>query len=177
MASRTPANRGRWLFGLGLAGALGVVGGWLWFYSAKLPDPRPVEGASEGASTEVLPWEGPSTALKQTIVVPMLDTPIPEGKSAVWCATFQVAWNRLKEDVAKGPVLVEGAEQVADRLNLADFSEADLPPRTFYAAAGIAKDGILGHFSLIPTGFRRKLLWPTNLPIVARLGTRPVPSR
>jgi hypothetical protein len=35
----------------------------------------------------------------------------------------------------------------------------------------------LGHFSLIPTGFRRKLLWPTNLPIVARLGTRPVPSR
>jgi hypothetical protein len=118
------------LFGLlGLAGALGVLGGWLWFRNAEPADPPP--------------WEGPSTALKRTVVVPTLDTPIPEGKSAVWCASFQAAWNRLKEDVAKGPVLLEGAEEVADRLNRAEPPGADLAPGSFYAAAGFARDGAI----------------------------------
>jgi hypothetical protein len=91
---------------------------------------------------------GPGDAAERDVdpsalaVVPTLDAPIPEGKSAVWCASFQVAWNRLAEDVVKGPPQIRGAEEPCRRLNGASVGEADLPDGTFYAAAGWAKDGI-----------------------------------
>ena len=88
-------------------------------------------------------FDGDSSALTQTVIVPTLDTPIPQGKSAIWCSSFQLAWNRLKDDLAKGPVKVQNAETVADRLNRAQASEADLDPNSFYAAAGFVSDGIL----------------------------------
>src|SRR5262245_8297100 len=43
-------------------------------------------------------FDGNSDRLQQTIIVPTLDSPIPDGKSAIWCVSFQLAWNRLKED-------------------------------------------------------------------------------
>jgi hypothetical protein len=91
-----------------------------------------------------LSFDGPSaTSLRQTIIVPTLDTPVPEGKSAVWCASFQLAWDRLKNDVANGPVEVQNAEAVASRLNVGEQPETSLDPATFYAAAGLAKHGVV----------------------------------
>jgi hypothetical protein len=84
-----------------------------------------------------------SSALTQTVIVPTLDTPIPDGKSAIWCLSFQLAWNRLKTDLAKGPVQIQNAQVIADRLNRAPVSESDLDPSSFYAAAGFDKDGII----------------------------------
>jgi hypothetical protein len=88
-------------------------------------------------------FDGPSTSLEQTVIVPTLDTPLPEGKSAVWCASFQLAWDRLKKDVAKGPLKMENAQVVADRLNSAEYPEDGLDPASYYAAAGLMKDGIV----------------------------------
>lgn len=87
-------------------------------------------------------FDGTSDQLTQTVIVPTLDTPIPDGKSAVWCASFQLAWNRLKDDVAKGPVRLAGGQAVADRLNRGDQTEADIDPADVYAAAGLSSDGI-----------------------------------
>jgi hypothetical protein len=84
-----------------------------------------------------------SDELKETVIVPTLDSPIAEGKSAIWCASFQLAWNRLKDDVAQGPVQIANAQTIADRLNRADQSEDDLDPDAVFAAAGLAKDGIV----------------------------------
>lgn len=88
-------------------------------------------------------FDGDSTELKATLFVPTLDTPLPEGKNAIWCASFQIAWNRLRDDVIKEPIRIENAEVVAGRLNNARQSEADLPPDSYYAAAGFVTDGIL----------------------------------
>jgi hypothetical protein len=82
-------------------------------------------------------------SLKDTVVVPTLDTPFPQGKSAVWCSSFQIAWNRFRTGVVKEPVCLEGAEAIADRLNSATASDDDLAPESYYAAAGAARDGIL----------------------------------
>jgi hypothetical protein len=90
-----------------------------------------------------LSFDGSSDLLQHTVIVPTLDTPIPEGKNAIWCASFQVAWNKLKTEVAKGPVLIQGAEEIADRLNKSPVTEADLPEGSYYAAAGLEKDGII----------------------------------
>jgi len=101
-----------------------------WFTRPTYPEPP-------------LSFDGSADQLQHTVIVPTLDTPIPEGKSAIWCASFQIAWNKLKTDVAKGPVLIQGAEEIADRLNKSPVTEADLPERSYYAAAGLEKHGII----------------------------------
>ena len=69
---------------------------------------------------------------------------MPEGKNVIWCATFQMAWDRLKNDVIGEPVRVANAEAVAERLNKAVVTDADLPDGSYYAAAGLTKDGVAG---------------------------------
>jgi hypothetical protein len=90
-----------------------------------------------------LSFDGSSENLRQTVIVPTLDTPIPEGKSAIWCASFQMSWNRLKDEVGKGPIKIQGAEAIADRLNRAEESEDDLDKESSYSAAGFIKKGII----------------------------------
>ena len=82
--------------------------------------------------------------MKQTVIVPTLDTPVPPGKNVIWCSSFQVAWDHLKADVIKAPVKVANAEEVADKLNRAPESESDLPEGFYYATAGLVRDDIVG---------------------------------
>jgi len=88
-------------------------------------------------------FDGSSNALKRTVVVPTLDTPAPDGKSAIWCSTFGLAWRRMATDVFREPLRVSGADEVAGRLNRLTDPEADLPRNTYYAAAGRVADGIV----------------------------------
>jgi len=121
-----------WIVGTVLISALGVY----LFHSLHEKDTgRPYTPPTN--SIEVR-----SEDLRQTVVVPTLDTPIPENHSAIWCSSFVLAWNRLKTDVAKGEIQLKNAEAIADRLNRAEQSEKDLDARDFYAAAGFANDGI-----------------------------------
>jgi hypothetical protein len=109
--------------------AVAAVGVALWYFTKDRPPPMPFDDTSD--------------RLQQTVIVPTLDSPIPEGKSAIWCVTFQLAWNRLKDDVAKEPIQLTNAQPIADRLNRADHSEDDVGPDAVYAAAGLARDGIV----------------------------------
>jgi hypothetical protein len=90
-----------------------------------------------------LSFDGDSGQLNQTAFVPTLDTPIPDGKSAVWCASFQLAWDKLKSDVVKGPVEITNAKEVCDRLNKAAPAADELPPEAYFAAAGLVDNGIV----------------------------------
>jgi len=87
-------------------------------------------------------FEGASDKLQRTVIVPTLDTPIESGKNVIWCSSFQVAWNKLKNDIIKEPIKLTNAQTIADRLNNARESEADLPAGSYYSAAGWVKDGI-----------------------------------
>lgn len=84
----------------------------------------------------------PITEVTQTVVVPTLDTPLSEGQSAVWCASFQLAWDRLKADITQGPVQIRNAEIVTERLNRAHVSAADLQGEDYFAVAGTAAEGV-----------------------------------
>jgi len=87
-------------------------------------------------------YSGDSAGLKRTVIVPTLDTPMPPGHNVIWCASFQLAWNRLRDDVIGEPIRIANAEAVAGRLNAAGVSEGDLPAGSFYAAAGEVAKGI-----------------------------------
>ena len=84
-----------------------------------------------------------TTNLKKTSIAATLDCPVPEHKNVIWCSTFQIAWDRLKNDIIGEPVKVPEAEELAERLNKAEVSKTDLEEKSFYSAAGIVKDGII----------------------------------
>jgi hypothetical protein len=48
-------------------------------------------------------FSGKSDQLKQTVIVPTLDTPCPAGKNVIWCSSFQLAWNELRDNVIHAP--------------------------------------------------------------------------
>jgi hypothetical protein len=121
----------RWGWAVGILGAAAIAGaiwyGWL----------------GRTGNSYIRTFDGGSETLQRTVIVPTLDTPIPEGKSAIWCSTIQLCWNRLRTDVAKEPPVIRGAEAISARLNAAEQSDADLPPDSFYAAAGLVRDGVV----------------------------------
>jgi prepilin-type processing-associated H-X9-DG protein len=84
-----------------------------------------------------------SKSLKQTAIFATLDSPLPEHKNAIWCSTFQMAWDRFKQDIVREPIQVLGAEELANRLNRAQFPPNDIEAKSYYAAAGSVRNGIL----------------------------------
>ena len=87
-------------------------------------------------------FQGDSKDLRESVVVPTLDTPMPKGKNVVWCGTIQLGWNRLEKDVLHARPRIQGAEAVVSRLNEAQLREEDVPPDSCFAAAGFVMDGI-----------------------------------
>ena len=99
-------------------------------------------GCSQPAPPPIPPTPENSAELSSTAIVPTLDTPLPENKSALWCCTFQMAWDELKTDVVKEPIRLGGAEEVAERLNKNEFSPGNLTEGSYYKTAGYNRDGV-----------------------------------
>jgi hypothetical protein len=131
-----PLRRNRCLWYCITAMAAGAIGIALWYFTKN-------RTLNDRSDSPTLYFDGTSDRLQQTIIVPTLDSPIPEGKSAIWCLSFQLAWNRLKDDVAKEPLQLTNAQSIADLLNRADHSEDNVKPDAVYAAAGLVRDGVV----------------------------------
>jgi hypothetical protein len=84
-----------------------------------------------------------SNSLKQTVVVATLECPLPEHKNAIWCATFQMAWDRFKQDIIGAPIQVQTVQELAERLNRSQFPAGSIEEKSYYATAGFVKDGII----------------------------------
>ncbi len=87
-------------------------------------------------------FSGNSGLLQRTVVVPTLDSPCPPNKNVIWCSSFQLAWNELRDTVIGAPVQVAGAEELATRLNAAASRETDVEPGSVYAVAGRVREGV-----------------------------------
>ncbi len=84
-----------------------------------------------------------SNDLEQTAFAATIDSNLPEHKNVIWCATFQMAWDKLKNDIIKEPVEIIDAEDFADKLNKSEYSSENLDANSYYTAAGFVKDGII----------------------------------
>ncbi len=93
--------------------------------------------------TRVPTFAGDSSQLEQTAVVPTLDTPSPPGRNVIWCSSFQLAWNEIRDHVIGAPLQVMDAQPLADRLNNGLHRASDLEPRSVYAAGGWTHKGII----------------------------------
>ena len=61
-------------------------------------------------------FNGNSTDLKKTVILATLDTPIVLKKNNIWCSSFQLAWNEMKDAVIKDSISVSGAGKLCQRL-------------------------------------------------------------
>lgn len=99
-------------------------------------------------TTAKQPKSTDSTDLKQTTVVATLDCPMQEQKNVIWCSTFQMTWDKLKNDIIGEPVKIPQAADLAARLNQAEFSHENLEAESFYATVGVVKAGIVEHIQM-----------------------------
>ncbi len=83
-----------------------------------------------------------SNRLKQTEIVATFDATIPPKKSAIWCATIELAWNKVRELNGGSPLDLEGAEDLCRSVNQAT-PESDIDPDSFLAMAGWTDQGIV----------------------------------
>jgi len=83
-----------------------------------------------------------ASQLKQTLVTPHLEAPIPQGKNVLWCATAQIAWNELCR-LAREDVRIENAPEMVEHLNKKSVTRDDLDEASYVAMAGMTSDGIL----------------------------------
>ena len=104
--------------------------GWLIMDGLKLRD-QPESKKEGGGSGE-------------TTVTAVPDSAIEKGKNLVYCATFQLAWNALRDEVVKEDVMLADEPALVDMLNKSPVSGKDVSPDSYVAMAGLAGGGIVG---------------------------------
>ncbi len=135
------AIRGRLYASLGILTSGAWVGLILW----RMVIPAVIEARHFAAREPA--FAGPSTQLSQTILVPTLDIPAPPGNNVIWCSSFELAWDRLKDDVIKEPIQLAEANDLAQLLNNANVSASDVKASDCYTAAGLVRDNIVGNIA------------------------------
>ncbi len=88
-------------------------------------------------------FDGLSSDLKQTVIVPSLQSKLDEGRNIIWCASFDMAWKELKTLYPPDFLQVKGAEETVTLLNNSQLTIDDFPAQSFYAAAGFIQNGIV----------------------------------
>lgn len=86
--------------------------------------------------TEVV--TGEATQLKQTenvTVVPTMQDKITADSS--WCATFQLVWNDMKNEVVKKDIIFTPQEEIAENLNKEEFTEDMISDEYYYKKYGL----------------------------------------
>jgi Serpin (serine protease inhibitor) len=101
--------------------------------------PAIVAGCS-GSSADPPPLVDAGT-LKQTEILPYTEGVLRPDKNYVYCATFQIAWDQMRE-LLGGTFELEGDPPLAIALNRGQFDKQGLSPASYLATAGRVQDGI-----------------------------------
>lgn len=84
-----------------------------------------------------------SEKLKSTLITAHMEENITNDKNLIFCNTFQLAWNELKQTVVKGDVFIENDPSMVKYLNKSLSSKNDLSKEFYVALAGMKKDDII----------------------------------
>jgi len=81
--------------------------------------------------------------LKDTVVSPFMEAKIDKSKNIVFCSTFQMAWNELKDNIIKSNIQLSGEPPLVGFLNSGKSSKKDLSDKDYVAKVGFKKDNIV----------------------------------
>jgi hypothetical protein len=84
-----------------------------------------------------------SKDLKNTVITAHLEEKIVPGKNLIYCSTFQLAWNELRDDIIKEDIRLTDEPPMVKILNKKLTTKADISEGCYIAMAGFGKDNIL----------------------------------
>lgn len=96
--------------------------------------------AQEGSETIL---KADSKELEQTIITPHMEEEVKGDKNILYCLTFQLAWNDLKDNVIKEDIRLKDEPLCVAHLNKALSSKEDISEKDCLAMAGFGKDRII----------------------------------
>lgn len=85
--------------------------------------------------------------LSSTEITATWDTEIKENENLIFCSTFQLAWNELKNDIIKEDIHLTQEPPLVNLLNSSLLSKDDLAENSYLAMAGFGKDGIINQIN------------------------------
>jgi hypothetical protein len=103
---------------------------WLLFV-VLIPVGMPVVGSAFAQGDE--PEQVKSTELEQTIITPVMETPIVAGKNLVYCSTFQIVWNMLQDSIVGEDLRMVDQAEVVDLLNKQLSTTRDISEECYVA--------------------------------------------
>jgi hypothetical protein len=75
-----------------------------------------------------------SNQLKDTIIASNIETTeIYKGKNIIYCSTFQLAWNELRNNIVKEDIKLQGGENSVAKLNNALSTKNDISESNYVA--------------------------------------------
>jgi hypothetical protein len=77
-----------------------------------------------------------------TRITPVLDEPIPAGQNLLWCATFQLAWDKASQHFG-GAIHLQPASKLAASLNSGRFDTRWIDASSIFESSGRVGDGTL----------------------------------
>ena len=88
------------------------------------------------------------TSEKHINVVPTIDSKISNNTNTLYCATFQLAWNELKDNIFKGNnIILSPRTPMAESLNKEFSTKSDLNNSDYIVRSGfMAKKGAKYHY-------------------------------
>jgi len=96
--------------------------------------------AQEGSETIL---KADSKELEQTIITPHMEEEVKGDKNILYCLTFQLAWNDLKDNMIKEDIRLKGEPLCVAHLNKALSSKEDVSEKDCVVMAGFGKDRIV----------------------------------
>lgn len=94
----------------------------------------------------------------QVLIIPTIKDDIKENSA--WCATFQLVWNDMQDNLVGGDVKFSEPNQLVENLNLQTFKETDISNEYYYKKWGLMTPDLK---SEIENGIKEKFGEKSNI--------------
>jgi hypothetical protein len=101
------------------------------------------EADSSGKQVKETVTQVDSTSLKNTLITSHMEEKITPGKNLIYCNTFQIAWNELKDNIIKEDIRLTDEPAIVKFLNKSLSTKADISEDCYVAMVGFSQEGIL----------------------------------
>lgn len=92
---------------------------------------------------DAAPPQVDSSTLKETVITAHMEENIVPGKNLIYCSTFQIAWNELKDNIIKENIRLVDEPPIVKFLNKGLSTKDDISPDCYVAMVGFGKDKIV----------------------------------
>lgn len=84
-----------------------------------------------------------SDNINNSKITPYMEEKIDNNNNIIYCSTFQLTWNELKDNIFHGNILLQGNPESAEFLNKSLSTKNDISSSYYVAMSGLKKDNIV----------------------------------